>query len=162
MKNNKGFTLIELLIVVAIIGIIAAIAIPSLLNALDRARQTTSVENLQKLGQCVEEYLMDHNRVGCPKTGAGGGAAIVALQTLFKALEYNENDGMLMDGWSDYFVYEFEAALGGKNYTLTSYGSDAVAGPAPATPGVVKKFPEDLIFARGAWVQRPEGAQTSK
>lgn len=69
MRNEKGFTLIELLIVVAIIGIIAAIAIPSLLNALDRARQTTTVENVKAMGQNVEQYIMDNNRVGAPKVG---------------------------------------------------------------------------------------------
>lgn len=159
MRNDKGFTLIELLIVVAIIGIIAAIAIPSLLNALDRARQTTTVENLQKFGQSVEQYIMDNNKVGSPKTGDTN---IEDLQTIFKETEINMNDSMIKDGWGSLFIYEFNATLGSKLYTLTSYGSDSAAGPAPVTVGVVKTFPEDIIWVNGHFSQRPEGSQKSE
>lgn len=41
-KKNKGFTLIKLSIVIAIIGIVAAIAIPNLMNAWDKTRQMDS------------------------------------------------------------------------------------------------------------------------
>ncbi|HJW08935.1 MAG TPA: type II secretion system protein, partial [Holophagaceae bacterium] len=45
MKSQKGFTLIELLLVLAIIGIISAIAIPALLGQRSRARDKSSQEN---------------------------------------------------------------------------------------------------------------------
>lgn len=45
--NKKGFTLVEMLIVVAIIAVLAAVAIPSGLNALDKAHEATDEANLR-------------------------------------------------------------------------------------------------------------------
>src|SRR2546428_6919982 len=59
--NRSGFTLIELLIVVAIIGIIAAIAIPNLLNAIDRGKQKRTMADIRSVGTAVEEYALDNN-----------------------------------------------------------------------------------------------------
>ena len=54
MKNQKGFTLIELLLVLAIIGIISAIAIPALLGQRARARDKSSMENATSLlSDCI-------------------------------------------------------------------------------------------------------------
>ena len=56
MKKGRGFTLIELVVVVAIIGIIAAIAIPSYYGYMDKARKTVSISVLNALGKDLEAY----------------------------------------------------------------------------------------------------------
>lgn len=57
-KNNKGFTLAELLIVVAIIGVLIAIAMPTFTGQLDRAKKRADLANLRAAyAQATAEYL---------------------------------------------------------------------------------------------------------
>ncbi len=60
-KWKAGFTLIELLIVVAIIGILAAIAVPNFLNAQVRAKVARCVSDMKSLSTALEMYKMDNN-----------------------------------------------------------------------------------------------------
>lgn len=59
MKTQKGFTLIELLVVIAIIAILAAILFPVFVNAREKARQTSCLNNMGQLGKALKMYLDD-------------------------------------------------------------------------------------------------------
>jgi prepilin-type N-terminal cleavage/methylation domain-containing protein len=63
MRNKKGFTLIELLIVVVIIGILAAIAIPKFANTKDKAYVAAMKSDLRNLATYEEQYAADNNGV---------------------------------------------------------------------------------------------------
>ncbi len=158
MRKAEGFTLIELLIVVAIIGLLAIIAIPLMLNAIDRSRQSITVQRIQKIGSYVERYIIDHSKIGCPKVGDD----IFALQRIFEETEIDFNKFLTRDGWNYPVIIDMNAAIGDKRYTVQSYGSDGHPGPDPATVGIVKIFDEDIIWTAGRFIQLPEGAQTSR
>jgi len=59
--NKKGFTLVEIMIVVAIIGLLAAIAIPNFIKARNQARKNICISNMRTLYHALEEYMIDLN-----------------------------------------------------------------------------------------------------
>ena len=88
-KSFSGFTLIELLIVVAIIAILAAIAVPNFLEAQTRAKVSRVKSDLRSMGTAIESYRIDHGKqpmdynvgLGDPvipgKTGGGTASGIL-------------------------------------------------------------------------------------
>src|SRR3981081_2196011 len=68
-NRERGFTLIELLIVVAIIGIIAALLIPNFLDALQKPKQKRTVADVRNAGTAMFSWLTD--QVGAAAAGAG-------------------------------------------------------------------------------------------
>jgi len=63
MRNEKGFTLIELMIVVVIIGILAAIAIPNFIAMQNRAKEGSTKSNMHTLQLAAEDYGVQNDGV---------------------------------------------------------------------------------------------------
>jgi type IV pilus assembly protein PilA len=78
--DEGGFTLIELLVVILIIGILAAIAIPSFLNQKSKANDASAKEQVRTMQSTMETYSTDHN-------GSYVGASIAELKAIEPTLK---------------------------------------------------------------------------
>lgn len=58
-KDERGFTLIELIVVIAILGILAAIAVPRVTTSLSNAKANADIANAQIIGQAAERYYIE-------------------------------------------------------------------------------------------------------
>ncbi len=61
-RNNKGFTLVEIMIVVLIIGILLAVAIPNFLKARENSRTKSCIANLKRISTAKEQWAIDFKK----------------------------------------------------------------------------------------------------
>ena len=61
-RNRGGFTLVEIMIVVAIIALLAAIAVPNFLRARKRSEASRVLEDLRMLDSALDQYAIEHNK----------------------------------------------------------------------------------------------------
>lgn len=173
-NRQRGFTLIELLIVVAIIGIIAAILIPNLLDALQKAKQKRSVADIRDVGTAWMSWLTD--QVGAASAGQDGAKVYLGTQhtgvnypTLFNYLHPSSSFFYMQevpqfDGWNYPLAFAANGDLvsssvmiicstgrGGKKLDGKNCNSDWNVEPFVSTD-----YDQDIIWADGYFVRWPK------
>ena len=154
--NKKGFTLIELLIVIAIIGIIAAIAIPNLLTALQKGKQKATMGDMKSIGTAVESYMTDLYMAPGGGTATTVGGLGANLEPFYiKVLPEN-------DGWGGSFGYASGTAGTEQQdlYSIVSYGrGNAVDGmdidESPYVVSSMDNFGNDICYSNGNFTYAP-------
>ena len=158
MKKQSGFTLIELLIVIAIIGILAAIAIPNLLNAVQRGKQKRTMSDMRALATALEAYHVDNSAFPTASCAAGMFTAVgTVLDTgSFTSLTPTYiGSPPLRDGWSRFLAYNVNNGL--SQYNIRSFGRNGTTDAL--TCGTTSDFNDDILFSNGTFLQWPEGTQ---
>ena len=150
MRNERGFTLIELLIVVAIIGIVAAVAIPNMLNSIDRSRQKRTMADMRYVANALEQYSIDNNFY--PLQSSQG--AIAPTVSSFLSPAYCK---VLpgTDGWM--WNIQYGSTASGSDYTLRSFGKDGLKN---GVTGRTSDFNCDIIMQIGQFTAWPDGLQS--
>ncbi|MCL1980994.1 MAG: type II secretion system major pseudopilin GspG [Proteobacteria bacterium] len=125
----QGFTLIELMVVMVILGILAGLIVPRIMDRPEEARRTKAAIQIQSIEQALKLYRLDNGQF--PTTEQGLRALIDPPTTGILAKKwrtggYLEKRSIPKDPWDNDFVYICPGAHG--DYDLISYGADGQAG----------------------------------
>jgi type II secretion system protein G len=153
--KSKGFTLIELLIVIAIIGIVAAIAIPNLLTALQKSKLKATMGDMKSIGNAIESYMTDNYM-------APGGGSISNIADLSGDLApFYIKQLPTRDAWNGMLRYQ-SGAIGPAQllYSIISYGRDKIDSGMNInnTNYVITSlagFNNDICFSNGIFTYAP-------
>ena len=118
MSDEKGFTLIEMLIVIIILGILLAIAVPAYLKFKDRANNSAAQANIRAAVPAIEAYNADNN-----------GYASMTLPLL--QANYDSAIKGITFGTITNTSYCVQSIVGNATYNKNGPGADIVAGACP-------------------------------
>ena len=163
--REKGFTLIELLIVVAIIGLLAAMLIPNLLDAMQKAKQKKTMADERLLGGSMMGWLTD--QVGAAAAGAQLTQLDLAVYSPITAANlYNKlvptyiQDIPTYDGWKrPYDLYlDVVPPIDLNVMAIRSAGQGGVVAGNTYVAGAFEPtaFEEDVVWADGFFVRWPQ------
>ena len=136
---ERAFTVIEVLVVMAIIAILAAILIPSLNSALERAKVTKDMSNLRQIGAATQMYMNDNTGVLFSTTGSW-------MSQLYNA--DNPAASKYLSSWK-IFVSPFDKRTSSAPSTTSaiSYGINGTAGVVGMSADRISKPTVFVVFA---------------
>ncbi len=163
--NKKGFTLIELLIVIAIIGIIAAIAIPNMLMAMQRSRQKGSILVMHNLATGLESYKGESSTTDFASNVSGISGGTINSSTAPFLVPMHLNVQPNVDRWGTPFIYN-TAITGEWMVWFSSPGKDTTRQALVTDVGEYQvtqlaDFDNDIIFVDGQMSYGPNTTGTS-